>query len=145
MVRNPDQRCTQGVTKLRHNMRGVSIVPADCIGEVGPSRRRKKNLGHLPRPAVKLGVNIFPGNCFAAVHIETRQPTLEFGLMRQGQPYVVSGEAVPKLTDQVEPFLWRQAADVERRHDPETLWPFRQRNHNLRRLVQTNIMIAAAG
>ncbi len=75
---------TQGITKLRHNMRGVSVVQADCIGEIGPSRRRKKNLGHLSRPAVKLGVNIFPGNCFAAVHVETRQPTLEFGLMRRG-------------------------------------------------------------
>lgn len=47
ILSDPGNRCAQGLPKLRHNMRRVSIVPADGLGEVGPRRLRKKELGHL--------------------------------------------------------------------------------------------------
>ena len=74
----------QGVAKLRRNLRRVGVVPAESIDEVGPSRLRKKNPGHKALPAVKLGVDVFPGNGLAAVHVESRKPTIQFGLVRRG-------------------------------------------------------------
>ncbi|MBB4426948.1 hypothetical protein GGD66_005524 [Bradyrhizobium sp. CIR48] len=140
MFRNPDQRGAQSVAKLRHNMRSVTVVPADSTDEVGAGRLGKKKSSHLSRPTIELSVNILPRDCVAEVHVETRQPPFEFGLVRRGQGHVSRGEAVPKLTDEVEPLSGRQTADVERCHDPNP-WPFCQRNHNLRSLVEENIVI----
>lgn len=84
-------------------MQSVGVVPADGLGEVGSCRLRKEDPGHLSRPTIKLGFNIFPGNCFAAVSIKSREPTLEFGLLRRGQPHVGCGEAVPELANELEP------------------------------------------
>ena len=84
MLHDPGQRSPQCIAELRHNMWGVSVVPVDCVDEIGPSCLRKKESGHLPRPTVKLSVEVFPGNCLAAVQVETREPTVEFGLVGRG-------------------------------------------------------------
>ncbi len=88
MLRNPGQRGTQGIAELRYNVRGVSTVPSDCVDEIGPSRLRKKKLGQLARPTVKLSVKVLPRNRLAAVRVETRKPTVEFGLVGRGQQHV---------------------------------------------------------
>ena len=84
ILRNPGHRRAQGITKLRPNMRGVGVVPADRIGKIRPSRLRKKNPGHLSWPTIQLRVDILPGDCIAAVRVKARKPAVELGLVRGG-------------------------------------------------------------
>ena len=84
VLSNPDQRCAQGVAKLRHDVWSVNVVPTDCIDEVGPGGLCKEKPGHLWRPTIQLRVDILPRDGFAAVRVEGREPTVEFGLVSRG-------------------------------------------------------------
>jgi hypothetical protein len=92
---------------------GIGVVPANSVNEVSPRRGRKEYAGHSSEPAAQVGVDFFPSDRATGVLVEA-------GLLRLGQLHIRRGKAVPKLTDEVKPFLRGQAADVERCHVART-------------------------
>ena len=113
---NPRDRCPQGVSKVRHDLGGIDVVPANSVNEVSPRRGRKEYAGHSSEPAAQVGVDFFPCDRASGVLVEARKTPVKLGLLRLGQLHIRRGQAVPKLTDEVEPFFRGQAADVERCH-----------------------------
>lgn len=103
----------QGLAEPRHDLRRVGFIPCQGVGKISPCGGGKADLRHSLRPPVKLALDLLPRDSRFSVIVERRHTSRKLGVLGGRQAHIFGRQAVPEISDQVEPFARRQFGDVE--------------------------------
>jgi hypothetical protein len=81
--------------------------------KIRPRVGRKPNAQHSSGPPQEVGLDLFPGNRRLRVGIKGRHSTTKLSILPERQAHVLGFEAIPKPSDEFEPFRRRQFGDIE--------------------------------
>jgi hypothetical protein len=91
----------------------MHLVPVQSVVEIRSRIGRKPNAQHSSGPPQEVGLDLFPGNRRFRVGIKSRHSTTKLSILPGRQADVLGFEAIPKPSNEFEPFCGRQSRDIE--------------------------------